>query len=82
MESAMVDELVKSRRNRRLCKKPKFKARALTTTRRAGGSDFWSTAEKTKARQCLQRYVCEDKQSRAARRTFSTPQRPRDETQR
>ena len=32
---------------RRLCKKPKFKARALTTTRCAGGLDFRPPAEKT-----------------------------------
>jgi hypothetical protein len=35
--------------NRWLCKEAKFKARALTTTRRAGGLDFRPMAEKTKA---------------------------------
>ena len=61
-----IDELVRSYPNRWLCKEAKFKARALTTTRRAGGLDFRPAAEKTKARQCLQRYVCESKQSRGA----------------
>jgi hypothetical protein len=62
---------VKSHHARWLCKKPKFKARALTTTRRVGGLDFRPAAEKTKARQCLERYVCESKQSRAVRRSDS-----------
>jgi hypothetical protein len=61
--------------NRWLCKEAKFKAHALTTTRHAGGLDFWPMAEKTKARKCLQRYVCESKQSRGVRRTSCTPQR-------
>ena len=72
----------RSRHNRWLRKKAKVKARALTTTRRAGGLDFRPKAEKTKARQCLQRYVCDSKQSRGVRRTCSTPQRQRDEAQR
>jgi hypothetical protein len=54
----------------------------MTATRRAGGLDFRPAAEKTKARQCWQRYVCESKQSRGARRSYSTPQRRRDEAQR
>ena len=66
--TANFDELVKSHPNRWLCKEAKFKARALTTTRRAGGLDFRSAAEKTKARQCLQRYACESKQARGVRR--------------
>ena len=76
-----LDGLLKSHPNRWLCKEAKFKPRALTTTRRAGGLDFRPAAEKTKARQCLQRYVCESKQSRGVRRTSSTPQRQRDEAQ-
>jgi hypothetical protein len=68
MKTSMDDGLVKSHPNRWLCKEAKFKARVLTTTRRAGGLDFRPTAEKTKARQCLQRYVCESKQSRGVRR--------------
>ena len=69
-----IDGLVKSRLTDDFVKSSKFKARALTTTRRAGGLDFRPAAEKTKARQCLQRYVCERKPSRATRRTDRTPQ--------
>jgi hypothetical protein len=70
----MVDGLVKSRITDDFVKSSKFKARTLTTIRRAGGLDFRPPAEKTKARQCLQRYVCESKQSRVTRRTDRTPQ--------
>jgi len=47
---AEFDGFAKRHHTRWLCKKPKFKARALTTTRRAGGLDFRPLAEKTKAR--------------------------------
>ena len=73
--SGTLDGLAKSHPLRWLRKKAKVKARALTTTRRAGGLDFRPAAEKTKARQCLQRYVCESKPSRGVRRTLGTPQR-------
>jgi hypothetical protein len=76
------NELVKNHPNRWLCKEAKFKARALTTTRRAGCLDFRPPAENPKARQCLQRYVCQSKQSREVRRTLCTPQRQRAEAQR
>ena len=49
--------LVKSRCTDDFVKSSKFKARALTATRRAGGLDFRAVARKTKARPCLQRYV-------------------------
>jgi hypothetical protein len=74
MMDTQVDGLVKSRITDDFVKSSKFKARALTTIRRAGGLDFRPPAEKTKARQCLQRYVCESKQSRVTRRTDRTPQ--------
>jgi hypothetical protein len=64
-----LDGFEKSHPLGRLCKKVKVKARTLTTTRCAGGLDFRPAAEKTKARQCLQRYVCESKQSLGVRRT-------------
>jgi hypothetical protein len=63
-----LDGLVKSRFTDDFVISSKFKARVLTTTRRAGDLDFRPAAEKTKARQCLQRYVCESKQSRVMRR--------------
>jgi hypothetical protein len=47
--SLSLDELVTSHPNRWLCKEAKFKARALTATRRAGGLDFRPMAEKTRA---------------------------------
>ncbi len=57
------DEEIKAELMARLGKSnyivPKIKAHAITTTRRAGGVDFRPAAEKTKARQCLQRFVCE-----------------------
>ena len=72
--NSKADGLVKSRFTDGFVKSSKFKARALTTTRRAGGLDFRPADEKTKARQCLQHYVCESKQSRVTRRTDRTPQ--------
>ena len=57
--------------------KATFTARALTSTRRAGGLSFRPAAEKTKAHQRLQRYVCESKQFRGARRAHSAPQSAR-----
>jgi hypothetical protein len=79
---SFFSELASRHPNRWPCKEAEFKARALTTTRRAGGLDFRPPAEKTKARPCLQRYVCESKQPRGVRRTLCTPQRQRAEAQR
>jgi hypothetical protein len=76
------DEPIERHPNRWLSKEAKFKACVLTTTRRAGGLDFRPAAEKTKARQCLQRYVCESKHPRGVKRTSCTPQRQRDGAQR
>src|SRR3990172_7983585 len=53
MPTSNFDGLVKSHHNRWLCKKPKFKARALTTTRRAGGLDFSASGRKDKSTSVL-----------------------------
>jgi hypothetical protein len=61
VQATKNDGLAKSQFTDDFVKSSKFKARDLTTTRRAGGLDFRPAAEKTKALQCLQRYVCESK---------------------